>query len=50
METTVLEQEIAKRYQRITGQYPIGLIDTLRILCGADMQDLTSAYLEECRK
>lgn len=50
METTILEREIAKKYQRITGQLPIGLVDTLRILCSPDMQELTAKYLEESRK
>lgn len=40
-----LEIEIAKKYERITGQAPLGLTDTLRILMGADMCGLVLKYM-----
>lgn len=44
-EPTKEEIAIARQYKRITGQEPIGLIDTLRILFGDDMQIPMLNYL-----
>lgn len=44
---SALEIEIAKKYKKMTGKDPVGLIDVLRILTGPDLKDLLAAYLNE---
>lgn len=41
------ERRIAKKYKRITGAEPVGLVDTLRILTGPDMKEDLLEYLRE---
>lgn len=42
----LIEEQIFKRVQAITGQPPVGMLDLLRLLAHPDVIMLTRAYLD----
>ena len=47
MTPTATEIDIAKKYARMTGLLPTGLVDVLRILTSPDMLPLLKKYINE---
>lgn len=50
MDKRELEREICRKYKRLTGVEPTGLIDTLHILAGPDMSVLMQTYMDMVHK